>query len=702
MSRSTSGNLLDRAQEYRFCQADLKALQSELPDDDEIDRLLSEAVDGRDEVAFTHIVLAALDLERPVDAKHLAGGAALLPDPGILAAVAMRCTGDAASPLIEAVRRGGMGREREAAALLICALWSRGQGEETVSRDLVAQARILCRLSVANTAARSLLASLADFIDDEGMKSALGGHDSMWTNAHEIPDLLRKQYEKPLFDLVPERPASSTSDGHTIRRAVARVGRNDPCPCGSGKKYKKCCIDKDHERLSRSSEVPGVTVDELRRNPERHLTEQRLFEMRSYELVRLDPSLVREDFHLPLVERLLLYREFEAAVRLFETVRFRPDFKYPLEEALRSAAQEARKDLVERLVAVRQDAGMAVEPLNLGTRLLLADRESEALDLIEAAVRKAIETDDVVAIVDFAYDLLHSGTPAVGILVARSVLPICSPLDASMLIEELLSVRDEMYLAPWDPFEEVLDALSLEDAGRYREESKASSEALDRLEEKRAEAAGLRKQLARLQAELEQREAESARKASTPTAPAAPTLPAEREREPEPEPEPIVRELRAKMESLKTDLKQRHLERNSLRNELRKTHEDLAALRNAAEAPAPTDRQAEDAEEESMLVEEQFQGSQPIRTPSYPGRFRTDLENVPEHVARLALRLIGKLAAGDVSAFVGSKRLTAKHEVLRQRVGQRHRLLYRLHDDTLEVVTLIHRRDLERTIKRLE
>ena len=23
--------------------------------------------------------------------------------------------------------------------------------------------------------------------------------------------------------------------------AVAKVGRNDPCPCGSGKKHKKCC-----------------------------------------------------------------------------------------------------------------------------------------------------------------------------------------------------------------------------------------------------------------------------------------------------------------------------------------------------------------------------------------------------------------------------------------------------------------------------
>lgn len=24
-----------------------------------------------------------------------------------------------------------------------------------------------------------------------------------------------------------------------------KVGRNDPCPCGSGKKYKKCCWSKD-------------------------------------------------------------------------------------------------------------------------------------------------------------------------------------------------------------------------------------------------------------------------------------------------------------------------------------------------------------------------------------------------------------------------------------------------------------------------
>jgi preprotein translocase subunit SecA len=29
--------------------------------------------------------------------------------------------------------------------------------------------------------------------------------------------------------------------GETVRRRTRKVGRNDPCPCGSGKKYKKCC-----------------------------------------------------------------------------------------------------------------------------------------------------------------------------------------------------------------------------------------------------------------------------------------------------------------------------------------------------------------------------------------------------------------------------------------------------------------------------
>jgi preprotein translocase subunit SecA len=37
--------------------------------------------------------------------------------------------------------------------------------------------------------------------------------------------------------------AESSSVLKTQRRADDKVGRNDPCPCGSGKKYKKCCMN---------------------------------------------------------------------------------------------------------------------------------------------------------------------------------------------------------------------------------------------------------------------------------------------------------------------------------------------------------------------------------------------------------------------------------------------------------------------------
>jgi hypothetical protein len=32
------------------------------------------------------------------------------------------------------------------------------------------------------------------------------------------------------------------SNGDTFERDSPKIGRNDPCPCGSGKKYKKCCL----------------------------------------------------------------------------------------------------------------------------------------------------------------------------------------------------------------------------------------------------------------------------------------------------------------------------------------------------------------------------------------------------------------------------------------------------------------------------
>jgi preprotein translocase subunit SecA len=40
---------------------------------------------------------------------------------------------------------------------------------------------------------------------------------------------------------------TESGKGVTVRRDGRKVGRNDPCPCGSGKKYKKCCLPREEE-----------------------------------------------------------------------------------------------------------------------------------------------------------------------------------------------------------------------------------------------------------------------------------------------------------------------------------------------------------------------------------------------------------------------------------------------------------------------
>jgi preprotein translocase subunit SecA len=44
------------------------------------------------------------------------------------------------------------------------------------------------------------------------------------------------------LDTAPGRPATARPEPRAADGQ--KVGRNDPCPCGSGKKYKKCCLLK--------------------------------------------------------------------------------------------------------------------------------------------------------------------------------------------------------------------------------------------------------------------------------------------------------------------------------------------------------------------------------------------------------------------------------------------------------------------------
>jgi len=72
---------------------------------------------------------------------------------------------------------------------------------------------------------------------DDMIKSIANDTARILLNLEIREKIERKQVAVPL--------TASHSDGEAVKKPVVRkaekVGRNDPCPCGSGKKYKKCC-----------------------------------------------------------------------------------------------------------------------------------------------------------------------------------------------------------------------------------------------------------------------------------------------------------------------------------------------------------------------------------------------------------------------------------------------------------------------------
>jgi preprotein translocase subunit SecA len=57
-----------------------------------------------------------------------------------------------------------------------------------------------------------------------------------------VDDLEEQFQRRKKRELEQARMAGATNGNtpQTVVRDAAKVGRNDPCPCGSGKKYKKC------------------------------------------------------------------------------------------------------------------------------------------------------------------------------------------------------------------------------------------------------------------------------------------------------------------------------------------------------------------------------------------------------------------------------------------------------------------------------
>lgn len=68
------------------------------------------------------------------------------------------------------------------------------------------------------------LSALMDSLGEEERGEPIGTHSSPYTLRYEMGAMAREMRGER------QQPVRSH-----------KIGRNDPCPCGSGRKYKKCC-----------------------------------------------------------------------------------------------------------------------------------------------------------------------------------------------------------------------------------------------------------------------------------------------------------------------------------------------------------------------------------------------------------------------------------------------------------------------------
>ena len=714
--------LLLAADDCRLCSGELIELGSRLPKSaEELDELLATAVEKSLDRAFTHLSLAALQRQLPVDARHLQGGAHLLPDPDIVARLAGHCQGDVAGALVEAVKEGRLSWEREGVALLLGAWWDQEKGEGSTRKALVRQARLLCRKYLSLSGELLVVATAQLLEDDElsGLVSRLRAF-AFEGEARTMRSSLLDLATRPVMEGLPERPVLGSSGWHPMRRAVPSIGRNEPCPCGSGKKYKRCCMTRDQHRLRDSSDIEGVTRSELRRNLEEHLTWDRLEELRAHELARLDPHRIDPGLHVAVVRKLILFNEFQAVHRFFQTEGLASSLEDHLLDAVDAALRQHRTEDARALLELVEEP---VDEMWMSLRMVVLMKELEESPVLVEMERLASNVLDEDA-VDFACDLVDSRWPHLGILVARGVLPVVTSFDRQTLLRSIGEARDRLDLPAIDPVEDTLEArlgdeldsdrwlgrnlgprpllaldqdnggdgddswASRESEPDGRDGSEAAPQRVDaehwqELEEKEVEVRHLRGQLSELRGLLQEQDGE--RSGGTV--------------ESGPETDPRFVELRERVHRLKGELNQRHAERNQLRRQLDRMRKRVDALTaQHEEPPVPPGLEVSAATTERP---EELAGSLPPRLPLFSKRFRERLATVPEGVKRRAILTVGRIAAGDSAALRGARRLHADRDLHRQRIGRDYRLLFRFHEDELEVVDLLPRQDLERTLREL-
>ena len=173
-----------------------------------------------------------------------------------------------------------------------------------------------------------------------------------------------------------------------------RIRRNDPCPCGSGKKYKHCCMRQDRQRRRVQTASPALQQDQ-----EYAPQLDRIRSMATQLMPHVPPDRAQElQGILDKTDEIAAYQamqgEIDAATRVLES--HRPEFMALIEDGVAAVDQAHRLFSEERFTPWRYtaaDVHRAFEAVGYPQRFRNGLAE-EDMDVIVAAILYLADDED--------------------------------------------------------------------------------------------------------------------------------------------------------------------------------------------------------------------------------------------------------------------------------------------------------------------
>lgn len=574
--------------------------------------------------------------------------------------------------LVQVVESGQLSTEREALVLFLA---TELLDAEKPPPQLVACLRTMARRTVSATAG-VFLGLAAKALNDPDTQNVARHWIALASNSggQRVRARMRELLDGPAVAVLTEGdPEAGSPDEVPVRRVAEKVGRNDPCPCGSGRKFKKCCEGKGAAVAPQRASITAGELDRSTSTPSRNVTELSI-----RDVARLDFSTLPTRELIDAMRTLADHRLWEAAEKTLEVMASRRDI--PGGETvdghrsdLLSYAIEARAvDVVERQMKLLKDPKIAAEHA-LGLALMKPD--GTTLQVLELHARTALRNPRGTGAVSLAHELLESAFSGLGIFVGRGAVLTAGALDAETLLETLEESRDRLQLPPGDiaatVYESMLDRQI--DSKMAESRNNLASEETDRLI---ASTESLRENLRRT---TERVRALEAQLLSQDALSAPSEVRSENDRE-------KIRELKALVTA-------GNEERAGLRRQLAELAE-----RSKSE-PAGSSKSDLSKGEDEEQHEEDVSESPRHKTliPTFTDKASTAIAGGPRVVTGQAVEIVGRLAAGVASAWAGIKRLRARADVFSVRIGLHYRLLFTVDvgRGRLEVLAFVHRKDLE-------